>query len=125
MIPFGLKNAGATYQRLVNKLFKLLIGQTMEVYVDDMIVKSKTEGDHTRDPQKMFDILRAFNMKLNPKKCVFGVRWGKFLGFMISSRSIEANPDKIQVILNMKPPRNIREVQCLTGCIVTLGRFMS
>jgi len=125
MMPFGLKNAGATYQCLVNKLFEPLIGQTMEVYVDDMIVKSKTEGDHSRDLQKTFDILRAFNMKLNPKKCVFGVQSGKFLGFMISSHSIEANTSKIQFVLDMKPPRNVREVQRLTGCITVLGRFMS
>jgi len=125
VMPFGLKNAGATYQRLVNRLFEPLIGQTMEVYVDDMIVKSKLEGDHNRDLQKTFEILRAFNMKLNPKKCVFGVRSGKFLGFMISNRGIEANPDKIQAILDMKPPRNVREVQRLTGCIAALGRFMS
>jgi len=73
MMPFGLKNAGATYQRLVNKLFKLLIGKIMEVYVDNMIVKSKTGGDHGHDLRKTFDILRAFAMKLNPKKCIFGV----------------------------------------------------
>ena len=69
MMPFGLKNVGATYQCLVNKLFEPLIGQTMEVYVDDMIMKSKAAGDHSRDLQKTFDILRAFNIKLNPKKC--------------------------------------------------------
>jgi len=66
----------------------------MAVYVDDMIVKSKS-ADHSHDLRQTFDILRAFNMKLNPKKCVFGVRSRKFLGFMISSREIEANPDKI------------------------------
>jgi len=86
MMPFGLENAGATYQRLVDKLFEPFIGKTMEVYFDDMIVKSKTNGDHVYDLMKMFDILRAFTMKLNPKKCVFGVRSGKFLSVMISSR---------------------------------------
>ena len=85
MMPFGLKNAEAPYQRLVNKLFESLNGQTMEVYVDYMIVKSKTEGDYGGDMRKTFDILRAFGMKLNPKKCVLGVRSGKFLDFMISS----------------------------------------
>jgi len=125
VISFRLKNAGATYQRLVNKLFKPLIGQTMEVYVDNMIVKSKNEEDHSRDLQKTFEILRAFNMKLNPKKCVFGVRSGKCLCFMISSRDIEANPDKIQAVLDMKPPWNVQEVQCLTSCIAAIGRFMS
>ena len=95
MMPFGLKNAGATYQRLVNKLFEPLIGKTMEVYVDDMIVKSRTDVDHNHDLRKTFNMLRAFSMKLNPKKCVFGVRSGKFMGFMISSRGIKANSDKI------------------------------
>jgi len=76
-------------------LFEPLIGKTMEVYIDDMMVKSKTDVDHNHDLRKMFDILRAFNMKLNPNKCVFEVQSGKFLGFMISSRRIEANPDKI------------------------------
>ena len=95
MMPFRLKNEGATYWCLVNKLIEPLIGQTMEVYVEDMIVKSKIEGDDSGDLRKTFDILRAFSMKLNPKKCIFGVRLGKFLNFMISSQGIEANPDKI------------------------------
>jgi len=124
-MPFGLKNVWATYQYLVNKLFEPLIGKIMEVCVDDMIAKSKTDGDHDHDLRKTFDVLRAFAMKLNPKKCVFGVWSGKFLSLMISSRGIEANPNKIQAVLDMKPPRNIREVQRLTGCIATLGRFIS
>jgi len=72
----------------------------------------------------MFDILWAFGIKVNPKTCVFGVRSGKFLGFIISSRGIKANPDKIQAVLDMKPPRNIKEVQRLTRCIAALGHFM-
>jgi len=97
----------------------------MEVYVDEMIVKSKTDVDHSHNLRKMFNIIQAFSMKLNPNKCMVGVRSGKFLAFMISSHGIEANPDKIRAVLNMKPPQNIGEVQRLTGCIVTLGRFMS
>ena len=97
----------------------------MEVYVDDMIVKSKAKEDHISNLKKTFEILRAFNMKFNPKKCVFGVQSGKFLGFMISHRGIEENPDKIPAVLDMKPPRNLREVQRLTGCIAALGWFMS
>jgi len=93
----------------------------MEVYVDYMIVKNKVEGDHSRNLQKMFEILRAFSMNLNLRKCVFGVRSEKFLDFMISHRGIEANPDKIQAIQDMKPPRNVREVQRLRGCIAALG----
>ena len=121
VMPFGLKDAGATYQRLVNKLFEPPIKRTMEVYVDDMIVKSKAEEDHNRDLQKTFTILRAFNMKLNPKKCFFRVRSGKFLGH----RGIEANPVKIQAVLDMKPPRNVQEVQLLRGCVTALRQFMS
>ena len=89
----------------------------MEVYVDDTNVKSKSDVDHDHDLRKTFDILWAFSMKLNPKKCVFGVQLGKFLGFMIGSHGIEANPDKIQAVLDMKPPQNEREVQHLTGCL--------
>jgi len=125
VMSFGLKNAGATYQQLVNKLFEPLIAQTMELYVDDMIVKSKVEEDHSYDLQKKFEILRAFNIKLNSKKCVFGVPSEKFLSFMNRNRGIEANPDKIQAVLDVKPPRNVREVQCLTGYTAALGQFMS
>ena len=77
------------------------------------------------DLQETFDTLRQYNMRLNPSKCAFGVSTRKFLGFMVSHRGIEANPDKIQVILNMEPPRNIKEVQSLTGRVATLNRFVS
>lgn len=97
----------------------------MEVILDDMIVKSMLDVEHDQDLGKIFDILRTFGIKLNPKKCVFGVQSGKFLGFMITSRRIEANSDKIQDVLDMKPLRNIMEVQQLTGCIAALGSFMS
>jgi len=97
----------------------------MEVYMDDMIVKSKQDVEHSRDLQRTFEILRIYNMKLNIKKCVFGVRLGKFLGFMISNLGIEANPDNVKAVLDMKPPQNIKEVQQLAGCVAALGRFMS
>ena len=109
-MPFGLKNAGATYQKLVNHRFHPQIGRNVKVYVDDMLVKSQDEGKHLDDLQETFDTLRQYNMRLNPSKCAFGVSTRKFLGFMVSHRGIEANPDKIQVILNMEPPRNIKEV---------------
>ena len=109
-MPFGLKNAGATYQKLVNHRFHPQIGRNVKVYVDDMLVKSQDEGKHLVDLQETFDTLRQYNMRLNPSKCAFGVSTRKFLGFMVSHRGIEANPDKIQVILNMEPPRNIKEV---------------
>ena len=125
VMPFGLKNVGATYQRLVNHMFRPQIGRNVEVYVDDMLVKSQDEEIHLDDLQETFDTLRQYNMKLNPSKCDFRVSSGKFLGFMVSHRGIEANPDKIQAILDMKPPQNIKEVQSLTGRVAALNRFVS
>ena len=110
VMPFGLKNAGATYQRLVNKMFHDQIGRNVEVYVDDMLVKSKNDEDHLIDLKETFQTLRRYNMKLNPAKCVFGVSSDKFLGFMVSQHGIEANPDKIKVILDMSPPKTVKEV---------------
>ena len=110
VMPFGLKNAGATYQRLVNHMFRPQIGRNVEVYVDDILVKSQDEEIHLEDLQETFDTLRQYNMKLNPSKCAFGVSSGKFLGFMVSYRGIEVNPDEIQAILDIKPPQNIKEV---------------
>ena len=91
VMPFRLKNAGATYQRLVTKMFRSLLGSTMEVYIDDMLVKSKRRPDHVTHLQQAFDLLREYGMKLNPLKCAFGVSAGKFLGFMVTQRGIEAN----------------------------------
>ncbi|KAL5550984.1 hypothetical protein UlMin_001160 [Ulmus minor] len=107
VMPFGLKNAGATYQRLVNKMFKDQIGKTMEVYMDDMLVKSLKAEEHIQNLKETFEIL-----------------W-KFLGFMVNHRGIEANPAKIQALLDMEPPRKIKEVQRLTGRIAALNRFIS
>ena len=123
-MPFGLKNTGATYQRLVNKMFDKQIGRNMEVYVDDMLVKSKEELAHLDDLRETFATLKQYQMKLNPGKCVFGVA-GKFLGFMVSQRGIEENPEKVQAIINMASPRTIKEVQKLTGRIAALNRFAS
>ena len=102
-MPFGLKNAGATYQRLMNKMFAQQIGRNVQVYLDNMPVKSRREEDHLEDLRKTFDTLRSYNMKLNPGKCPFGVTAGKFLGFMVSQRGIEANLDKIRAIIEMTP----------------------
>ena len=96
-------------------MFRPQIGWNVEVYVDDMLVKSLDEKKHLDNLQETFDTLRRYNMKMNSSKCAFGVLSGKFLGFMVSQRGIEANPDKIQAILNMEPPRNVKEVQSLIG----------
>ncbi|KAL2236614.1 UNVERIFIED_CONTAM: Retrovirus-related Pol polyprotein from transposon [Sesamum indicum] len=125
VMPFGLKNAGATYQRLVNKMFAQQIGKTMEVYVDDMLVKSQQPDEHLEHLKVAFAIMREHGMKLNPSKCTFGVGGGKFLGYMVSERGIEANPEKIEAILNLKSPTSIKEVQKLTGRIASLNRFIS
>ena len=90
-----------------------------------MLVKSQDEGKHLDNLQETFDILRQYNMRLNPSKCAFRVSSRKFLGFMVSHRGIEANPNKIQAILNMEPPRNIKEVQSLTGRVAALNKFVS
>ena len=119
-MPFVLKNARATYQRLVNRMFQKQIGTTMEVYIDDMLVKSTTAVLHIAHLSKVFQILRKYNMKLNPAKCAFGVSAGKFLGFIVNHRGIEANPDKIKVVLDMPPPSGIKEVQRLTGRVTAL-----
>ena len=99
VMPFGLKNAGAMYQRLVNQMFKKQIGKNVEVYVNDMLVKSKEEEDHLDDLKDTFNTLRQYSMKLNPSKCAFGVSLGKFLGFIVSQKGIEANPEKVRAIL--------------------------
>ncbi|XP_057543932.1 uncharacterized protein LOC130823331 [Amaranthus tricolor] len=125
VMPFGLKNAGATYQRMVNKVFQSQIGRNLEVYVDDMITKSKQASQHAADLRETFLTLQKHQMKLNPDKCVFGVTGGKCLGFLVDERGIEANPDKIQALQNMRSPTSVKEVQKLTGCIAALGRFLS
>lgn len=125
VMPFGLKNAGATYQRLVNRMFADKLGDTMEVYIDDMLVKSlhaENNLDHLRD---CFKTLNEFGMKLNPAKCTFRVTSGEFLGYIVTQRGIEANPKKITAILDLPSPRNSRKVQRLAERIAALNRFIS
>ena len=125
VMPFGLKNAGATYQRLVNKMFQKQIGASMEVYIDDMLVMSVKAELHVAHLAESFQVLKNYNMKLNPTKCAFGVSIGKFLGFIVNSQGIEANPDKIKAMLDMQSPSNTKKVQRLTGRIATLSRFVT
>ena len=106
-------------------MFQKKIGASMDVYIDDMLVKSTTAELHIAHMSEAFQILREYNMKLNPPKCTFGVSTGKFLCFIVNNRGIEANPDKIKVVLDMPPPSNIKEVQRLTGRIAALSRFVS
>ena len=93
--------------------------------MDDMLVKGRREDDHLDDLKETFDTFRSNNMKLNPSKCVFGVTARKFLGFMVSQRGIEVNSDKIRAIMEMTPPRNVKEVQSLNGKVAVLNRFVT
>ena len=125
LMPFGLKNVGATYQRLVTKMFRPLLGSTMEVYIDDMLVKSKQRPDHAAHLQQTFNLLKEYGMKLNPLKCAFRVSAGRFLGFMVTQRGIEANLVQIKAILQSPAPSSKKRIQQLTGRLTALGRFIS
>ncbi|XP_055961040.1 uncharacterized protein LOC126672772 [Mercurialis annua] len=105
----------------MNHVFKDQLGKNVEVYVDDIVVKSKGIEDHTGDLAETFEKLKGFNLKLNPEKCVFAVRSGKFLGHLISEKGIEANPEKIEAVMNMKAPSSVKEVQKLNGRVTALG----
>ena len=106
-------------------MFTHQIRRNIQVYVDDILVKSLCENDHLDDLQETFDNLRLYNMKLNPSKCMFGITAGKFLGFMVSHRSIEVNSEKARAIMELEPPRTVKEVQSLNGKIAALNRFVS
>jgi len=125
MMPFGLRNAGATFQRMVNKVFDKQIGRNMEAYVDDLLVKSMSDFGHIEDLRETFATLNGASMKLNPNKSFFGLTGGKFLGFMVSMRGIEIHPSKSAAILDMKPPKNLKELQTLTGRLAALNRFIA
>ena len=110
VMPFGLKNARATYQHAVTTLLHDLIHKEVEVYVDDMIMKSKDREEHIPAFQKFFERIQFYKLQLNPKKCTFGVTSGKLLGFIVSQRGIEVDLDKIKAIVEMKPPRIEKEI---------------
>ena len=109
----------------MDKIFKDQRGRNLEVYVDDSIVKSKTKEEMIIDLQETFGNMRKYKMKLNPKKCVFRIRSGKFLGYLVSQRGIDANPEKIQVVIDLEEPKNKHEVMKLTGRMTALSRFIS
>jgi hypothetical protein len=106
-MPFGLKNAGATFQRCMRRVFGELIGHIIEAYVDDIVVKSKKKGDLVPDLTEVFANLRQHGVKLNLEKCVFGVLRGMLLDFVVSERDIEANPENILAIMDMGPIKNM------------------
>ena len=125
LMPFKLKNARSTYQRMMTRMFKPQLGKNIEVYIDDMVVKSKIESEHVNDLRNIFEILRKHKLRFNASKCSFDVSLGKFLGYMVTHRGIETSPDQIKAINNLQPPRNPKEVQKLTGMTTVLNCFIS
>ncbi|CAN6586637.1 unnamed protein product [Malus baccata var. baccata] len=123
--PFGLKNAGATYQRAMNAIFHDLIGHNMEVYIDDIVVKSKTEEQHLIDLTQALTRMRVHKLKMNPKKCAFGVRAGNFLGFLVHQRGVELDKNKARAIMESSSPTNKVQLQRLLGKINFLRRFIA
>ncbi|XP_072081057.1 uncharacterized protein [Arachis hypogaea] len=124
VMPFGMKNSGATYQRLMNKIFRDLIGKTVEVYVDDILVKTTKAENLISNLETVFASLQRHDMRLNSLKCAFAMEAGKFLGFMITQRGVEANPEKCEAILQMKSPGCVKDVQRLAGRLTAVSRFL-
>ena len=110
VMPFGLKNAGSTYQKMMTRMFEPQLGKNVKVYIDDMVVKSKVESEHVNDLGSIFEVLRKHKLHLNASKFSFGVSLGKFLGYMITHHEIEVNPDQIKAINNLQPSRSPKEV---------------
>lgn len=125
VMPFGLKNAGATYQKAMTNIFNDILQNTVECYVDDLVVKTKKRENHLNDLRKVFDRLRKYQLKMNPLKCAFGVTSRKFLGFVVRYQGLEIDPTKIKAIMEMPPPRNLRELQGLQGRLAYIRRFIS
>ncbi|XP_020681914.1 uncharacterized protein LOC110099169 [Dendrobium catenatum] len=125
VMSFGLKNAGATYQRAMTHIFDDLIHQKVECYVKDLVVKSMDQRNHLEDLRIVFERIRKFDLKMNPLKCAFGVSSSKFLGYVIHHRGIETDPNKIKAITEMPPPRNLRQLCSLQGQLAFIQRFIS
>ena len=125
VMPFRLKNAGATYQYAMSTIFKEHLRKMVECYVDDNAVKSHDKGDHLADLKKIFEIMQTHQLKMNPTKSFLGVASGKFLGFVITSKGIHLDPEKIRAIQEMQPPRSLRELRGLQGRLAYIRRFIA
>jgi hypothetical protein len=123
-MPEGLKNVGSTFSHLTKTVLESQVSRNIFTYVDDIVVASKNKENHLADLAETFANMRDARLRLNPEKCVFGVRQGKILGYLVSHRGIEANPTKIQAIINMTPPQSARDIQRLTGRLAALNRFI-
>ena len=124
-MPFGLKNAGVTYQRPMVALFHDMIHHEIKVYVDDMIARSQTKEEHLDHMHKLFERMKEYKLKLNPNKCTFGVRSGKLLGFVVSSKGIEVDPTKVKAIQEIPAPRTEKEVKGFLGRHNYIARLIS
>ncbi|PKI42438.1 hypothetical protein CRG98_037169 [Punica granatum] len=125
VMPFGLKNVGATYQRVMVTLFHDMMHKEIEVYVDDMIAKSKKGEDHLVNLKQLFDHLKKYKLRLNPAKCTFSFKSKKLLGFVVSEKSIEVNPNKVKAIMELPPPSTVREVRSFLGRLNYIARFIA
>ena len=125
VMPFGLKNAGATYQRAMNVIFHDMLGQHMEIYIDDIVVKSKKVTEHVNHLRKSFERMRLHQLKLNPLKCAFGVQVENFLGFLVHQRGVEVDQNKVKAIISAKAPQNQKELQKFLGQVNYVRRFIS
>jgi hypothetical protein len=124
-MPFGLKNTGATYQRMMQNCLGCQIGRNIQVYIDNVVITTRNEESLINDLQETFDNLDRYKLKLNPIMCSFCVSAGQLLGFLVSARGIETNPEKIQAILTMGKPTKLHEVQQLAGRVGALSRFVA
>ena len=125
VMPFGLKNAGATYQRMMNRVFCDEIGDMLEVYMDDKIIKSRANNDHVAHLKKVFAQARQSRMRFNPEKCTFGVKAGKFRGFYLTEQGIKANPDKFRAFSELPTPSSKKSIQVLNDMLTSLSRFVA
>nr|GEU58436.1 reverse transcriptase domain-containing protein [Tanacetum cinerariifolium] len=123
-MPFGLRNVGATYQRLVDKVFHKQIGINLEVYMDDIVIKSHTEDEIVRDVEETFRTLKEINMKLNPKKCAFGVKEEMFVGYKVNAKGLKVCTDKVDDVLSLSSPNSLKDVQKLKGKLISLNRAL-
>ena len=125
VMSFALKNAGSTYLRMMTRMFKPQLGKNIEVYIDDMEVKSKVDFEHINDLKNIFEILRRHKLHLNAAKCSFGMGSSKFLGYMVTYHGIEVDLGQIRAIHDLQPPQNPKEVQKLIRMTTVLNRFIS
>ena len=124
VMSFRLKNAGATYQRIMTAIFYDMMHQVLEDYVDDIVMKSKKQEEHVQILRKVFERCRAFKLRMNPLECAFGVFSGKFLGFIVHSRGIDVDPAKATTMTTMKPLATVKELKSFLGKVSYLRRFI-